>query len=131
MNIWLRTAHDWLLPRTCLLCLDPTRGFELCGGCRCRAYAAHGDYLQEDPACRYQPTGKRLQFETIHWSPEAKARLERIPLEFIRGKVRQGLEAYAQRQGIDRITADVMKEALAGEGRSKIFGKMPRVSKPD
>ncbi len=34
MNIWLRTAQDWLLPRICLLCLDPTRGFELCGGCR-------------------------------------------------------------------------------------------------
>ena len=31
---------------------------ELCGGCRCRAYAAHGDYLQEDPACRYQPIGR-------------------------------------------------------------------------
>ncbi|HEY5573098.1 MAG TPA: radical SAM protein, partial [Anaerolineales bacterium] len=24
---------------------------ELCGGCRCRAYAAFGDYLHEDPAC--------------------------------------------------------------------------------
>jgi radical SAM protein with 4Fe4S-binding SPASM domain len=24
---------------------------ELCGGCRCRAYSAFGDYLQEDPAC--------------------------------------------------------------------------------
>jgi radical SAM protein with 4Fe4S-binding SPASM domain len=104
---------------------------ELCGGCRCRAYAAHGDYLQEDPACRYQPTGTPLRIEAVDWSPEAQARLERIPLAFIRGKVRQGLEAYAQRQGIDRITADVMKEALAGEGRSEIFGKMPRFSKPD
>jgi radical SAM protein with 4Fe4S-binding SPASM domain len=104
---------------------------ELCGGCRCRAYAAHGDYLQEDPACRYQPTGKPLQIGTVHWSPEAEARLERIPLEFIRGKVRQGLEAYAQRQGINQITPDLMTEALAGEERSKIFGKMPRFTKPD
>jgi len=28
---------------------------KLCGGCRCRAYATHGDYLAEDPACGYQP----------------------------------------------------------------------------
>jgi radical SAM protein with 4Fe4S-binding SPASM domain len=104
---------------------------ELCGGCRCRAHAAHGDYLQEDPACRYQPTGRPLQIEAVRWSPEAQARLERIPLAFIRGKVKQGLEAYAQRQGLDLITADVMKEALAGEARSETFGKMPRFSKPD
>ncbi len=52
-------------------------------------------------------------------------------LAFIRGKVRQGLEAYAQRQGIDLITPDVMKEALAGEERSEMFGKLPRLSKPD
>ncbi len=104
---------------------------ELCGGCRCRAYAAYGDYLQEDPACRYQPTGRSLPVDAICWSPDAQARLERIPLAFIRGKVRQGLETYAGRQGIDLITPDVMKEALAGEERSEMFGKMPRFSKPD
>jgi len=26
-----------------------------CGGCRARAYAAGGDYLQEDPSCLYEP----------------------------------------------------------------------------
>jgi radical SAM protein with 4Fe4S-binding SPASM domain len=98
---------------------------ELCGGCRCRAYAATGDYLQEDPACRYQPTGQPLEFEEIRWSAEAQARLEHIPIAFIRGKVKQGLEAYAERQGHTLITPDVMKEALAGEGRPKAFGKMP------
>jgi len=97
---------------------------ELCGGCRCRAYAAYADHLQEDPACRYQPTGQPLQLEEILWSAEARARLERIPIAFIRGKVKQGLETYAQRQGVDLITPDVMKEALAGEGRPKMFGKM-------
>ena len=104
---------------------------ELCGGCRCRAQAAHGDYLQEDPACRYQPTGRPLQVGAVRWSPEAQARLERIPLAFIRGKVRQGLETYAARQEIDLITADVMKEALAGAERPGAFGKLPRFSKPD
>ncbi|TMA30797.1 MAG: radical SAM protein [Deltaproteobacteria bacterium] len=100
---------------------------ELCGGCRCRAYAAYGDYLQEDPACRYQPTGQPLELEEIRWSAEAQARLEHIPIAFIRGKVKQGLEAYAERQRIYLITPDVMKEALAGEGRPKAFGKMPRL----
>jgi len=104
---------------------------ELCGGCRCRAYAAYGDYLQEDPACRYQPTGQPLQVREIHWSAEAQTRLEHIPLAFIRDKVKQGLEAFAQRQGLDLITADVMKQALAGAGRSEKFSKMPGFSKPD
>ncbi len=97
---------------------------ELCGGCRCRAYAAYGDYLQEDPACRYQPTGRALPLGDILWSAEARARLERIPIAFIRGKVKLGLETYAHRQGIDLITADVMKAALAGEGRSEMFRGM-------
>jgi len=27
----------------------------VCGGCRARAYALHGDYLQEEPLCPYEP----------------------------------------------------------------------------
>ncbi|MBZ0156293.1 MAG: radical SAM protein [Alphaproteobacteria bacterium] len=27
----------------------------VCGGCRARAYAVHGDYLSEEPFCRYVP----------------------------------------------------------------------------
>lgn len=94
---------------------------ELCGGCRCRAYAAFGDYLQEDPACTYQPTGRPLEFPEIQWSQEAQARMERIPLAFIREKVKQGLEAYAQRHAIHLITPEVMKEAMAGAGRPEMF----------
>ena len=96
---------------------------ELCGGCRCRAQAAHGDYLQEDPACRYQPSGTPLQIEAVRWSPEAQARLQRIPLAFIRAKVEKGLEAYSRRHGIDLITPDVMQKALPGEGRPRGFRK--------
>ncbi len=98
---------------------------ELCGGCRCRAYAAYGDYLQEDPACTYQPTGRPLEYGGIVWSDEARARLERIPIAFIREKVRQGLETYAQRKAIQLITPDLMKEAMAGEGRPDVFKMMP------
>jgi radical SAM protein with 4Fe4S-binding SPASM domain len=96
----------------------------LCGGCRCRAHAAYGDYLQEDPACTYQPTGQPLEFGEVFWSAEAQARLERIPIVFIREKVRQGLEAYARRQSLRLITPEVMKKAMAGEGRPGFFEKI-------
>jgi radical SAM protein with 4Fe4S-binding SPASM domain len=98
---------------------------ELCGGCRCRAYAAFDDYLQEDPACTYQPTGRPLPFTDIQWSDVAQARLERIPLAFIRDKVKKGLEAYAQRQRIKLITPDVMKAGMAGMERPSAFKKLP------
>jgi radical SAM protein with 4Fe4S-binding SPASM domain len=29
--------------------------FRVCGGCRARAYEATGNYLAEEPLCRYQP----------------------------------------------------------------------------
>jgi radical SAM protein with 4Fe4S-binding SPASM domain len=93
----------------------------LCGGCRCRAYTAFGDYLQEDPACTYQPTGRALEAGEVLWSPEARARLERIPIAFIREKVREGLETYARRNGLHVITPQVMKEAMAGTGRGEMF----------
>jgi radical SAM protein with 4Fe4S-binding SPASM domain len=94
---------------------------QLCGGCRCRAYAAYGDYLQEDPACTYQPSGRPLPVQEITWNAEAQARLQRIPITFIREKVRNALEAYARRQAIHLITPDLMKEAMAGEGRPPMF----------
>jgi hypothetical protein len=55
----------------------------------------------------------------------AQARLERIPLAFIRDKVKKGLEAYAQRQRITLITPDVMKAGMAGMERPSAFKKLP------
>ncbi len=98
---------------------------ELCGGCRCRAYAATGDYLQEDPACTYQPTGQPLEIAEFVWTDEARARLERIPIAFIREKTRKGVEAYAQRQAVHHITPEVMNGALSGMERPRAFAKLP------
>lgn len=100
---------------------------ELCGGCRCRAYAASGDYLQEDPACTYQPGEKaqKLQLTEIKWNNEALERLERIPIAFIREKVKTGLESFAQSNGFHTVTPELFKEALNGSERSEVFGKMP------
>ncbi|MCI0398769.1 MAG: radical SAM protein [Chloroflexi bacterium] len=97
---------------------------QLCGGCRCRAYAAYGDYLQEDPACTYRPTGRPLHLVgEVRWSEEARTRLERIPLAFIREKVKRGLETYAQRHAISLITPEVMKTGMAGMERPDVFKK--------
>lgn len=101
---------------------------ELCGGCRCRAYAGLDDYLEEDPACPHQPTGRPLDAAEILWSDDARARLERIPIAFIRDKVRSGLESYARRQGARLITAELMKEGMQGDGRPGLGG-MPAFAK--
>ena len=98
---------------------------ELCGGCRCRAYAAYGDYLQEDPACTYEPAGAFPESPGSVWTREALARLERIPISFIREKVKHGLEAYARRKAIPVITLELMKEALSGDGRVTAFKGRP------
>lgn len=98
---------------------------ELCGGCRCRAYAATGDYLQEDPACTYQPSGRILEARKVSWAVEAEARLQRIPIAFIKEKTKRGVEAYAQRKGVDVVTPEIMKEALSGLDRPKAFAKLP------
>ncbi|MEX0821138.1 MAG: radical SAM protein [Rhodothermales bacterium] len=98
---------------------------ELCGGCRCRAQASFGDYLQEDPACTYQPTGEPLELSDVTWTADAKARLERIPIRFIRQKVRKGLESYADRHQVSVITQKIMQEALAGMERPSAFKRLP------
>ena len=90
---------------------------ELCGGCRCRAYAHTGDVLAEDPGCTYVPTGVALDERPLVWSAEARARLERIPISFIRGKVERGVEAFARRRGAAVITPQLMEEAIQGSGR--------------
>jgi AdoMet-dependent heme synthase len=95
---------------------------KICGGCRCRAYASSGDYLAEDPACAYQPGqfgGLALTLSdeqtfgfdtplTTEWSPDAQARLQRLP-SFARGMVVKGVERYAAAHSITRITPEVMQ----------------------
>ncbi len=93
----------------------------MCGGCRCRAYAATGDFLAEDPACVYQPTGVPLRSNGLLWDRAARARLERIPIRFIRDKTCKGVEAYAQRMGVAQITTDVVTQALSGMKRARAF----------
>jgi radical SAM protein with 4Fe4S-binding SPASM domain len=96
---------------------------EICGGCRCRAYATFGDYLAEDPACGYQPGrhgGELLRLPagqtfglatafTLSWEPAAESRLEAIPA-FARSMVVQAVEAYARGQGRSVVTPALLAE---------------------
>ena len=120
---------------------------KICGGCRCRAYAAHGDYLAEDPACAYQPGqygGHVIALSeehtfgldaplTMEWSPEATARLQRLPA-FARGMVVKGVERYAAAHDIWRITPELMQvvreQAEARFGRRFSFTKFFRQAPP-
>src|SRR6266511_976247 len=107
---------------------------KICGGCRCRAYATYGDYLAEDPACGYQPGqfgGQVIALSeehtfgidaplTLEWSPEAAARLQRLPA-FARGMVVKGVERYAAAHGIWCITPEVMQ--VVREQAESRFGR--------
>ena len=94
----------------------------VCGGCRARALAVEGDVLAADPGCAYEPPGdlpvvappREVTYGAavatgMRWSPEARARLERIP-SFVRGVITQRLEAYARERGLTEITPDLMAE---------------------
>jgi radical SAM protein with 4Fe4S-binding SPASM domain len=104
---------------------------KLCGGCRCRAYATHGDYLAEDPACGYQPGahggqvielpatltfGLPVDYQLV-WEEAARERLAAIP-SFARGMVVKAVEAYARGRG-----ATVITPALLAEVRSQWGGR--------
>lgn len=115
----------------------------ICGGCRCRAYATHGDYLAEDPGCGYQPGkfgGQVIQLPeeqtfgleapfTLPWTDAAKARLQCLP-SFARGMAVRGAERYASEQGVAVITTEVLQtvreQAEARFGRAFQFTEFRR-----
>lgn len=95
---------------------------EVCGGCRARAYAETGDYMAEDPACAYEPTGEAALVKpaaavpygapaepSLTWSDDAEARMGRIP-SFVRGVVTARVEAFASERGYATITPEVLDE---------------------
>jgi len=99
----------------------------LCGGCRARAQERHGDLFGEDPTCTWQPrSGSAVPVERpstevsemVRWTPEARHRLQRIPL-FLRGLIRKRLEEQARKEGIT-ITPEFM--ALYRKTREEELG---------
>jgi hypothetical protein len=71
----------------------------------------------EGPGCPFanMVAGQSEAPGGIDWSPEAEARVERIP-SFIRPMARKAIERYAQGKGYRLITEAVMDEAKASLG---------------
>lgn len=94
----------------------------LCGGCRARPFASHGDYFDEDLWCLYEPKGgariEPLEFKDLAlvWSKEAEARLARLPY-FLRGLIRGRVETKAMARGLTLVTLAFMEEL-----RREMFG---------
>lgn len=97
---------------------------KVCGGCRARAYALHGDLLAPDDACAYEPTGEAALVlpapgplyggdgpaaAPLAWSDGARARVERIP-SFVRPVVVGRVERFARERGYQVVDLDVMAE---------------------
>jgi radical SAM protein with 4Fe4S-binding SPASM domain len=112
---------------------------ELCGGCRCRAYATYGDYLAEDPACGYQPGqhggevirlgaaqtfGLEVRFQ-LAWTEAARARLDAVP-GFARAMVVEAVEAYARGRGAATVTPELLAEVRSRWGINPVRPFTPR-----
>ena len=95
---------------------------QVCGGCRARAFALEGDVLAADPSCAYEPDGSMTVIgsarvvsygmaatATMSWSPDARARIDRIP-SFVRGVVVTRLETYARERGLHEVTVELLSE---------------------
>ena len=94
---------------------------KVCGGCRARAYADGGDYMGPDDSCAYDPTGEARVLDPKHiaygkaatfalsWTPEARARIERVP-SFVRGVVTARVEEFARKRGYRSVDTEVMAE---------------------
>jgi radical SAM protein with 4Fe4S-binding SPASM domain len=95
----------------------------VCGGCRARALALEGDLMAEDPSCSHEPDADAplvmppraasygmpaILPSTLRWTPDAEARLARIP-SFVRGVVASRLEEYARARGASEITVELMQ----------------------
>jgi radical SAM protein with 4Fe4S-binding SPASM domain len=100
---------------------------DICGGCRARPYASHGDYLDEDLWCQYTPQGgekigveKMSEEDNMVWTREAEERLNRLPF-FLRSMIKGNVEKYAKGHGISSITPELLDEL-----KKRRFGdKMP------
>ena len=88
---------------------------KLCGGCRARPLARDGNLMGEDFLCGYLPGGGAVievmpeTRSTVVWTPEAEARLERVP-PFVRRFVRRRAEDHARETGAAAVTAAHLHE---------------------
>ena len=109
----------------------------MCGGCRARAYGMTGDVMAEDPLCTHQPGTLQAAVDrlrptaveygqspsvALRWDPEATQRMQRIPA-FVRGMVTRAVEGWCEKNGVDRVTAEVLEGIRAKMPTPKVFGR--------
>jgi radical SAM protein with 4Fe4S-binding SPASM domain len=90
---------------------------ELCGGCRARPFASHGDYLDEDLWCLYTPKGGvRImpQPPPVHdlnmiWDERSQTRLNRLPF-FLQKMIKGRVELFVRTKGRNLVTLEDMEE---------------------
>ena len=113
----------------------------VCGGCRARAYAQTGDYLEADPSCEYQPGrygGQVVQFDNqtpfaaepnfdLLWTQDARERLDRVP-SFAKGMVIKSVERYAKENGSREVTPEMMKAVKENFFRTGIPSFKPKLN---
>lgn len=84
---------------------------KVCGGCRARPLARHGNLMGEDFLCTYVPAGGPVLEPLaddgvgIPWSEDAEGRLKRMP-PFVRKLVRRRAEEYVRSGGRAMVTAE-------------------------
>jgi AdoMet-dependent heme synthase len=108
----------------------------MCGGCRARAYGMTGDVMAEDPLCSHVPGTLTAAVErlrpaavaygesaapTLAWEPAAEERMKRIPA-FVRGMVTRAVESWCAKNGVERVTAEVLEEIRSRMPTPKVFG---------
>ncbi len=81
----------------------------LCGGCRARPLAEHGNMMGEDSLCTYQPQGGAVitpmmpETGAMRWAADAELHIARVP-GFVRRMVRRRAEDYVRSQGRSEVT---------------------------
>ena len=110
---------------------------QVCGGCRARAYAVHGNLMDEDPWCIHIPDGSDIitppafnsqaepVFDDGHkpvWTREAEDRVKKVPF-FVRSMVKGAIERFAVNNGCREITPELMMKARKKYGMEKMARK--------
>jgi len=104
-----------------------------CGGCRARAYGVTGDMMAEDPLCTHTPgtyTVKSIETpaveygaaatQSIDWDEDARQRMKQVPA-FVRGMVTRAVEGHCAKEGVSRVTLEVLERIRSRMPTPKIF----------
>jgi len=113
-----------------------------CGGCRARAYGVTGDMMAEDPLCTHTPGTYTVQSietpaveygaaatQSIEWDEDARKRMKQVPA-FVRGMVTRAVEGHCEKEGVSRVTLEVLERIRSRMPTPKIF-RRPGSGAPD